>query len=269
MVETILRKSEGLFLYVESVRKELEAGRLSLERVEEFPQSLGGFYADSFRRYFPDPEEFASKWRPALEVICAAREPLELDDFSGLLGWPAEERVYKKKRLAKALSSLFPVSDGHIRPFHQSVREWLASDRAGSYFTSAEEGNRRLADYGWKQYLSGVGQMSRYSVAHLPAHLSTFPDRKQDLQRVLLDFNWMQAKLEATDITALIADYDVAPGFSPAGAVLKGGATQDPVSLLQGALGLSAHVLARDNTQLAGQRDTGDHLRHPASSYRQ
>ena len=88
--------------------------------------------------------------------------------------------------------------------------------------------------------------------------------RRADLHKLLLDFNWMQAKLEATDITALIADYDVAPASSRqdamatfAGTALlptQAGRPQElPLQLVQGALRLSAHVLAQDKGQLAGQ----------------
>jgi hypothetical protein len=74
VVNAILEKSEGLFLYVSWVRQELQAGRLSLRRVEEFPRGLGGVYADFFQRYFPDLRKYESDCRPALEIVCAARE---------------------------------------------------------------------------------------------------------------------------------------------------------------------------------------------------
>ena len=47
-------------------------------------------------------------------------------------------------------------------------------------------------------------------------------------------------KLEASDANALIADYDYLPG-------------DKDLLLIQSALGLSAHVLARDQRQLASQ----------------
>jgi APAF-1 helical domain len=64
--------------------------------------------------------------------------------------------------------------------------------------------------------------------------------RKDDLRRLLLDFNYLQAKLAATDANALIADYDYLP-------------EDKALQLVQSAIRLSAHVLARDARQLAGQ----------------
>ena len=59
-------------------------------------------------------------------------------------------------------------------------------------------------------------------------------------RKVLLDFNWLQGKLAATDPNALIADYDYLP-------------EDKDLQPVQSAFRLSAHVLARDPRQLAGQ----------------
>src|SRR5271167_1779096 len=53
-------------------------------------------------------------------------------------------------------------------------------------------------DYAWRWYTYHLREAGRH----------------HDLRELLLDFNWMQAKLEATDITALTADYDVPPASS-------------------------------------------------------
>ena len=63
--------------------------------------------------------------------------------------------------------------------------------------------------------------------------------REGDLRRLLLDFNYLQAKLAATDPNALIADYDYLP-------------EDKDLQLVQSALRLSANVLVRDARQLGG-----------------
>jgi WD40 repeat protein len=117
--------------------------------------------------------------------------------------------------------------------------------------------------------------------------------REKELRKLLLDFNWLQAKLNATDVSALISDYDrvaepagsrgtterelpgepiAIPPWRCAAAKLPPSSlsraeegrehatlpqgelrAQDDLPLVQEALRLSAHVLARDRTQLAGQ----------------
>ncbi len=63
-------------------------------------------------------------------------------------------------------------------------------------------------------------------------------------RRLLWDFDWLQGKLEATDIRALLADFE---------AVTVGESRDSGLKRLEGALRLSAHVLEKDSSQLAGQ----------------
>jgi WD40 repeat protein len=65
-------------------------------------------------------------------------------------------------------------------------------------------------------------------------------NRRNELRRRLLDGGFTKAKLEATNVNALIADYDY---FS-----------DDPeLCLIQGAICLSAHIIERDPNQFASQ----------------
>jgi WD40 repeat protein len=236
-IDTIISLSEGIFLYVEWIRRELSLGRLSLNRLEEFPRGLGGVYAQFIERQFSDIEKFKILYRPVLELIAAAREPLEIDYIASIFSWS----VYDKEDILDAFGSLFSLSDNRIQPFHKSFPDWLNDpDRAGPYFTSTQEGHKRLVDHGWQEYQRGVGSMSPYSVVHLPAHISVLTGRKEDLRKLLFDFKWMQAKLDATDVNSLISDYDYLSDDSD-------------LRLVQGAVRLSSNALARDSTQLAGQ----------------
>jgi WD40 repeat protein len=64
--------------------------------------------------------------------------------------------------------------------------------------------------------------------------------RSAEARRLLLDFDWLHAKLEATDIAVLLTDSSYLQ-------------EDTDIGLLQEALTLSAHVLADDKSQLAGQ----------------
>ena len=113
------------------------------------------------------------------------------------------------KKLGAQLGSLFPFVDDRVHPVHQSVRDWLTdSERSGDYYVDIDAGERRLADFALQQYHSGVGTMSAYSVVHAPYHLAAC-QRKAELKELLLDPDWIQAKLQATDIVPLLADYDL------------------------------------------------------------
>jgi WD40 repeat protein len=94
----------------------------------------------------------------------------------------------------------------------------------------------------------------RYLWRHLGHHLSR-ADRRDELRQLLLAYDWISAKLGTTDINALLSDFDALAG-DRAGRVL------------QGALRLSAHVLAKDHAQLAGQI-VGRLLQAPESEVRE
>ena len=78
-----------------------------------------------------------------------------------------------------------------------------------------------------------------YLYRHLAYHLRE-AGRQQELENLLSDFPWLQTKLDATDVNAILADYDLLPDDAE-------------LRLVQGALRLSAHVLAHDPVQLRGQ----------------
>jgi hypothetical protein len=69
IVEHILSRSEGVFLYAEHVCDDLQHGRLSLDRLDQFPQGLGGVFWQFFERQFPDLEKFRKDVRPGLRAI--------------------------------------------------------------------------------------------------------------------------------------------------------------------------------------------------------
>lgn len=78
-----------------------------------------------------------------------------------------------------------------------------------------------------------------YFFQRLPFHLAA-AGRLEELRALLLDGRWLAAKLGTAGVNALLNDYNRADGG-------------EPLELLQSALRLSAHVLARDPRQLAGQ----------------
>jgi hypothetical protein len=232
-VEDILERSEGLFLYAWWVREELAADRLSLANVEAFPRGLGGIYNQFFQRYFPDLREYAERWRPVIETICAARQPLTLDDLSAVF-----PEFYHANEITSGLGSLFPESGGRVRPFHQSVRDWVTrADRAGPYVVRVDKGHERLATEGWRQY--NEKSLSPYFALHLPEHLAACR-RKRDLAKLLLNADWIRTKLERSDVSTLLADYEYLQ-------------ENETCALVRDALRLSAHVFAKQPEELASQ----------------
>jgi WD40 repeat protein len=78
-----------------------------------------------------------------------------------------------------------------------------------------------------------------YLWGHQAYHLAG-AGRQDELRALLFDFDWLWAKLVATDINALIADYDSLPRDAD-------------IQLTQSVLRLSSHVLAQNKIELASQ----------------
>ena len=172
LVEQILDKSEGVFLYAQCACHDLQRGYLSLDRLDQFPQGLGGVYWQFLQRQFPDLERFRKDTRPALRAILAAREPLPLAVLQHLFFWHEEEQ----RDFTRSLGSLFSVftEDGQvvITPYHRSLTEFLTDEaRAGQYFVSLQEGHRLLADYCWQGHQEAGRHTELWVLRHLLTHL--------------------------------------------------------------------------------------------------
>jgi hypothetical protein len=83
------------------------------------------------------------------------------------------------------------------------------------------------------------GPNDGYFFEHLAHHLKEAGQRDA-LLGLLLDCGWLRARLAATGVPGLLADYEQLPDDAD-------------LRLVQGAVRLSAHVLARDPAQLGGQ----------------
>ena len=149
--------------------------------------------------------------------------------------------------------------DGRVRPFHKSVRDWLTDPgRSGPYWIDVSAQEQRLADLAWREFKDGVNTMGAYCIKHAPSHLAACHRRAQ-LKELLLDPDWIQAKLKLASVAPLLADYDLAlnnlsqKGGASADATAADDPEADALRLVQGAIRLSAHVVGREPGQFASQ----------------
>ena len=133
------------------------------------------------------------------------------------------------QRFARLCLLKLDLQEGTLR-LHDVMRKWLASRVADTAAVHS-----RLVD-AWPNWRSLPYD---YAWRWLPWHLAQ-AGRNGDIARILWDPAWMLAKLKATDVNALIGDYEFSKGDADTG-------------LLQGALRLSANVLAADTNQFASQ----------------
>ena len=242
LTTALLRSSAYNFLFVATALEAVETGQFRFDEIEKLPPGLSSLYEVFFDRLFREVGVFQLT-RPVLEILTAAREPLTQLQIAACANLDAEKEL---PPLLGRLAAFVPVREGRYSLFHRSLFEWLTGwdaqqqPLAGSYHLSLKDGHKRLAGWGWAEYQRGVQNASLYCLRHLVAHLHE-ADRNDQARMVLLDFEWLQAKLAATDTNALIADY--------ARCDLQEGALQR----LERALSRSAHILAQDPGQLPSQ----------------
>ena len=243
LATNLLRASAGNFLFAATALDAVETNQLNLDEIEGLPPGLGSLYEIFFDRMFRETGVGFGPSRLVFEAVVAAREPLNRGQLAALTGLDAEGEV---PLILARLTSFLPFRDRTYALFHRSLFEWLTEwdsqqDQpvAGPYHISLKKGRSRLADWCFLEYKRDPAKAPAYCLKHLIAHLHEV-GRNDEVKATLLDFNWMQAKLTATDANALIADY----GYS---------ADEPCLHLVRDAIRLSAHVLVRDRRQLASQ----------------
>ena len=100
----------------------------------------------------------------------------------------------------------------------------------------------RLLDSHWPAsgHWADLAEENQYLWRNLAGHLLG-ADRIVELRSLLADFSFLEAKLKATDVNAVISDYTNLAG------------EEEEFRLVQDAIRLSAHILGRDKRQLASQ----------------
>lgn len=136
------------------------------------------------------------------------------------------------QRFARLSLVKLDLERGVLR-LHDVMRTWLASKLG-----PCSDVHKRLVD-SWGDWRALPEWPGNYAWRWLTWHLVQ-AGRKQEVERILWDPKWMQAKLKATDVNSLIADLEHVKNL--------GGS-----ELLQGALRLSNQVLENDPGQFAPQ----------------
>ncbi len=239
VLQTIVEKSEMVFTYVQQIIQELHAGRLSLDRLDEFPRGLGEYFFTWFKRQFPEADKrkhdsqgtveiYKKQCLPLLELLAVAQEPLALNTIKSILNWGDYG-----DDIINFFGSLL-IKDETVHPFHSSLMDWLEdSQRSYPYTIRAIAGHRRMMEYGWGVYEDNVQTLPVYFLRRLPLHLMALEewDRirqflcephilshwSRDKQQYELLALWRQIG-EALDMVALYMEATVhlgASDFSP------------------------------------------------------
>jgi tetratricopeptide (TPR) repeat protein len=195
VVNRLVEKSEGMFLYATLVLEEVRARRLSLDRIADFPEGLTGYYKNWFARKFP-VVLYQNQMHTLVSVVIAQRAPLPISVLADALGLS----LFEVRQRLMSLGVLFPIraeahrqDGGSVTMMHKSLHDWLTDinpvtqyPRAGTFAADKALGTRLLAEAGWRVYQRrALTQHSYFSVALL-GHLVD-AQQTERLTTLLLD----------------------------------------------------------------------------------
>jgi WD40 repeat protein len=130
---------------------------------------------------------------------------------------------------------------------HDLFYESFVTAAQDAYCTSASPEPGARAATAWHglvaDHYAAQPNTNKRRLSELPYHLAEAgPGRREELESLLTDFAFLQAKVDAVGPQPLVEDYD-----------LLHVDRQEPFGLIQGAIMLGANVLAHDPAQLAPQ----------------
>jgi hypothetical protein len=119
------------------------------------------------------------------------------------------DRETELPRVLRRLSAYLHEQNGRYTVYHKSFADWLtAPDNRGTlHYVSSTKGHERLANLFWKEYERGPATLSNYGRTNLAAHLAG-AGRWEQVEKLLCDLRYVEAKCKAGMVSRLLGDYD-------------------------------------------------------------
>jgi WD40 repeat protein/Cdc6-like AAA superfamily ATPase len=243
----VTEASQGNFLYA---RYKLDEAIPRLDKGEapsaiELPAGLDGIYREFLKRELAaDLDAWEDRYRPVLGLLAVARgEGLTGEQIAHITNQKRSLTDDLLRRCGQYLAG--PDAQGRVRIYHQSFRDFLLQD--ADFQVYPDEANAGIADWYWTSCFDQAAgrhtwsSCNEYGLTNLPFHLDA-AGRREHLRTLLLDYGWLQAKLDRLGVNALLADFSLGQPVA-----------DDATQRLGRALEQGAYVLARDPAQLAPQ----------------
>jgi hypothetical protein len=178
-------------------------------------------------------------------VLTVAQEPISEKQISNFTKIDSED-VRDSIRIARQFFDveLDEQNKETYSIFHQSLRDYLLDeDRNSDFWCNEQKQHQRITNFymviskTWKQ----IQELDNYAFRYLLSHLAK-NDQKDEIRKLLIQFEWLQGRLFTTDVSFLIQDLNLI-------------SSQEDISLssLQGFVQISSDILAKDKLQFTSQ----------------
>lgn len=206
IAQSILSKSEGVFLYAEFVCDSIDLGEMDALNPESFPHGLYNTYEDYFMRRFPSIEKYNTEISPFLKLVIAAKEPLNINEIDSFFHYKYtdwdEDSLYS---VIKQLGSLFKSEDNVIVPFHKSIVDWLTRDKDSNYFINRKKGHRSFIEWA-SSFKKNYSRMPVYFLKYLGEHY-IYMNEYDATKKLLTDTTYLQEQIKRLGYDQAISIY--------------------------------------------------------------
>lgn len=169
IIEQIVEKSQGVFLYADFVTQGLIEGQILETDLEQIPPGLNSVFYHWFTRVFGVDSEYVDEYADVLDAIVASKEPLPKEEMRRFWGWSNKKTAEFMRKLNSFLKESINIFGKETVEFsHIYIKEWLCSKNAGRFQCSPEDGIYKMAQYYLKIYTtSGCDGLTEYGALNI------------------------------------------------------------------------------------------------------
>lgn len=180
-IDQLIKKSEGIILYIKEFLYGLKEIKITSQRIEDFPENLNGIYLQYFQRKFPNQLIYEKEQLDFVSLIIEGYMPFEKDLLMYILN--CSERSINK--LISSFGSYIKVENNKVSFFHKSIYDWLASSEAYTYMGDKKRANVLILDKLWEYYIYDNDKKNNYHIFLLN---SLYKEKKfKELNKILQD----------------------------------------------------------------------------------
>lgn len=202
IIDVLLKKSAGNFLYAKTVTDDILSGVLPISEPSKFPNGLTGVYASYFDRIVHNGKcDYRREIRPVLEVLCAEYSPICSDEILSIL----DLDEYDFDDIKEEIAQMFPEKNNIMEPIHKSIVDWLVDrEKAGTYRVSLNKGHKRLANY--SQIMKKKRVIREYDLKYACRHFinAEMFDEAIDL---LNDYHFQNRRISTLGLDSALREY--------------------------------------------------------------